>query len=86
MNNLQILKLTDNFDIWRDIINKAINQVNDMELIPDMSNKTSGYLISNVLNENGEYTLKWVNLVDLLNDLGINTGGGDDTEFPTIGS
>lgn len=86
MNNLQVLKLSDNFDVWRDLINKAINQVNSMELIPDMSNKTSGFLISNELDENGDYVLTWVSLVDLLNDLGINTGGGDDTEFPTIGS
>ena len=86
MNNLEILKLSDNFDVWRDLINKAINHVNDMEMIPDMSNQTSGFLISNELNENGEYVLTWVSLVDLLNDLGINTGGGDDTEFPTIGS
>ena len=86
MNNLEILKLSDNFDVWRDLINKAISQVNDMETIPDMSNQTSGFLISNKLNENGEYVLTWVNLVELLNDLGINTGGGDDTDFPTIGS
>ena len=86
MNNLEILKLSDNFNVWRDLINKAISQVNDMETIPDMSNQTSGFLISNKLNENGEYVLTWVNLVELLNDLGINTGGGDDTDFPTIGS
>ena len=86
MNNLEKLKLSDNFDVWRDLINKAITQVNDMETIPDMNNQTSGFLISNTLGDDGEYTLTWVSLVDLLNDLGINTGGGEDTEFPTIGS
>ena len=91
MNNLQTLKLSDNFDVWRDLINKSIVAVNSLVTVPLSSSNQIGFVLSNSYNPNtSETTIFWKDMNVILKELGINTGGsgGTDTEvegthFPT---
>ena len=91
MNNLQTLKLSDNFDVWRDLINKSIVTVNSLVTVPLSSSNQIGFVLSNSYNpDTSETTIFWKDMNVILKELGINTGGsgGTDTEvegthFPT---
>lgn len=87
MDNLQTLKLSDNFDMWRDLINKAITHVNDLYEVPSIPEKNTSWQIiaTNLDPTTNEYTLQWRDIRDFLNKLGIMTESGDDTDVEVVG-
>ena len=87
MDNLQILKLSDNFDVWRDLINKAITHVNDLYEVPSIPDKNTSWQIiaTNLDPQTNEYTLQWRDIRDFLNKLGIMTDSGDDSGVDVVG-
>lgn len=87
MDNLQTLKLSDNFDVWRDLINKAITHVNDLYEVPSIPEKNTSWQIiaTNLDPTTNEYTLQWRDIRDFLNKLGIMTESGDDTDVEVVG-
>ena len=80
MDNLQTLKLSDNFDVWRDLINKAITHVNDLYEVPSIPEKNTSWQIiaTNVDPTTNKHTLQWRDIRDFLNKLGIMTNPNPD--------
>ena len=90
MNNLKLLNIRDNFDVWRDNINDAIKYVNNIQkidLIPSSTTDTSLFLTiktddsNNIVRDDttGIPLTMWKPFNTFLKDLGIEIESGQIT-------
>lgn len=86
MDKLQTLKLSDNFDVWRDLINETIGHVNNLYEVPAIPQSDTSWQIiaTNIDPITNEYVLQWRDIRDFLSKLGITSGdmGGGGTTIP----
>lgn len=74
---IEYIELNDNFDKWRDKINKMISTVRSVEEYPSQEGK-DGYLLST-----DGTNVKWIPKSEIFDEFGINVGGDDATVFPS---
>ena len=74
---IERIELNDNFDKWRDKINKMISTVRSVEEYPDQTGKEGWVLSTNGTN------VEWISKQEILDEFGINAGDGETTVFPS---
>ena len=83
MDNLQTLKLSDNFNVWRDLINKAIATVNNLVIVPESNDEQTGFILSNTYDTHSKKTtIFWKDIKSILKEYGLNIGGGGEGSSP----